>query len=870
VKLHRMSLRNYRGIAQRDIELPENGVVVISGANEIGKSSMIEALDLLLDAKDRSTKREVKQVKPTHADEGSEVTAEISTGPYRFVYFKRFHKRPVTELTVLAPRREQLTGDEAHDRVLAILEETVDVELWRAQRVLQSASTAPVDLSGCDALSRALDVAAGQAVALSGTESPLIDRIDDEYRTYFTQTGRPTGEWAAAINRLRRAVDQVAECQAAIAEVEGAVTRHAELADELAHAAIECATAAKRVDAARAAAEAVERFTKRLKDVRVLAEAAKSTHAAAVSALDERRRMRADVDERTAKLAELEQSALTADAERIVAGRAREAADAAAAQARTVVVSCQARVDAARATAEQIVDRDEAQRLTTRLTRIDASDEQLRDVERELAGITVSDATIAMLETATAAVEKASARAELASARVELVAAADVEVRFAGEAIDLVSGAGWSANVADPTDIELPGKLTVRVVPGAPAAATRAALTAARLELHEALARAGVADVAAAKVLHERARQLSASRDTVVATRDALMGDDTVEKLRDRLAELSARVALDCPGDAAAAKTELVAAVAAHRQAIAECDARTTQAAAAATTSTEKTTRVTVLTEKIASSRAELAAVADRLARQRESLTDDALVICAEAEGERSRAAAEQVAAIEAELAATAPEAVAAELDAAVALAERADRRYATTADQLGEVTMRLKVYGNEGRKGRLDAAETERSHAEAEHARLQRCASAAGLLRSVMTRHRDDARLRYVDPFRTEVQRLGRIVFGSDFEVEVDAELRIQSRTLDGRTVPYDSLSGGAKEQLGIVARLAGAALVAKEDGVPMVIDDALGFSDADRLAKMAGVFDAVAGAGQVIVLTCSPERYAGVRQALHVELTA
>ena len=54
MKLHRMTLRNYRGIAQRDIELPDSGVVVISGANEIGKSSMIEALDLLLEAKDRS------------------------------------------------------------------------------------------------------------------------------------------------------------------------------------------------------------------------------------------------------------------------------------------------------------------------------------------------------------------------------------------------------------------------------------------------------------------------------------------------------------------------------------------------------------------------------------------------------------------------------------------------------------------------------------------------------------------------------------------------------------------------------------------------------------------------------------------------
>ena len=103
MKLHRMTLRNYRGIAERDIELPDSGVVVISGANEIGKSSMIEALDLLLESKDRSAKREVKQVKPTHVDEGSEVTAEISTGPYRFVYFKRFHKSPATMLTVLEP-----------------------------------------------------------------------------------------------------------------------------------------------------------------------------------------------------------------------------------------------------------------------------------------------------------------------------------------------------------------------------------------------------------------------------------------------------------------------------------------------------------------------------------------------------------------------------------------------------------------------------------------------------------------------------------------------------------------------------------------------------------------------------------------------
>ena len=193
MKLHRLVLTNYRGIVHREIEFPDRGVVVVSGANEIGKSSMIEALDLLLESKDRSSKKEVKQVKPTHADVGAEITAEISTGPYRFVYRKRFHKRCETELTVLAPRREQLTGDEAHDRVRAMLEETVDTCLWQAQRVLQSASTETVDLSGCDALSRALDVAAGEAVALSdappsaaaGTDTLLVDRIEAEYLALF-------------------------------------------------------------------------------------------------------------------------------------------------------------------------------------------------------------------------------------------------------------------------------------------------------------------------------------------------------------------------------------------------------------------------------------------------------------------------------------------------------------------------------------------------------------------------------------------------------------------------------------------------------------------------------------------------------------
>lgn len=78
--LHRLRLTNFRGVGDRELRFPDRGVVVVCGPNEIGKSSMLEALDLLLTYRDRSNHRDVKRVKPAHADVGAEVEAEISTG----------------------------------------------------------------------------------------------------------------------------------------------------------------------------------------------------------------------------------------------------------------------------------------------------------------------------------------------------------------------------------------------------------------------------------------------------------------------------------------------------------------------------------------------------------------------------------------------------------------------------------------------------------------------------------------------------------------------------------------------------------------------------------------------------------------------
>jgi hypothetical protein len=870
VKLHRLVLKNYRGIDHREIDFPDHGVVVISGANEIGKSSMVEALDLLLESKDRSTKKEVKQVKPTHADVGSEITAEISAGAYRFVYHKRFHKKPETQLTVLEPRREQYSGDEAHDRVQGMLAETVDTELWHAQRVLQATSTDAVNLSGCDALTRALDIAAGDTAALSGTEPLLIERIDSEYARYFTATGRPTGEWAVAIKALEAANQEVERCAAAVAEVDDRVQRHAALTVELAELVEQQQAAASRETAARAAADEIARLSERVREAELIAAAATATSTASTAALAERIRLRSENDSRTAAVAVLQDEAREAVEAQATARDVTVEADAMVERSDQSLAAARARAETARQVVDDLARREETQRLTTRLAKIDAALSERDEVAKELSAITMTDDLLRQIEQAAAAVDRSEGQLALISATVEFVAASDIELVVGDQRVSLPAGETWSTVANSATDVEIPGIVTARVTPGASALDIQGKCTAAQEKLAAALAAAQVADLDAARQADERRRELRSTRDQLTATLVGLSGDDDVEQLRARLDELQVLPALSDDVDAGAARAELLEAVAARAQAEVDCETHRKVAALAMKKLTEITAQATRVQDKLVTQRAELVAVADRLTEQRAGVSDEKLTAAVEADTTAAATAASRVAELSEQLAAKAPDAVTAELTAAVEAATGLRQRHDDVARTLHEIAAQLAVFGTEGRKGKLDAAEIDREHARAEHDRVGRRARAVQMLREVMTRHRDTTRLRYVEPYRAELQRLGRPVFGPSFEVDVDSDLCIQTRTLDGRTVPYESLSGGAKEQLGILARLAGAALVAKEDAVPILIDDALGFTDPERLVKMAAVFDTLGERGQVIVLTCTPARYDGVKNARRIELCA
>ena len=106
MRIRRLSLQNWRGIDARDVNFTD-GVTVIEGPNEIGKSTIVEAIRLLFSELDSSKKQAVRSIKPVDNDIGSRVEAEIESGDYHFVYSKTFNKTPETSLNITAPARKQ-------------------------------------------------------------------------------------------------------------------------------------------------------------------------------------------------------------------------------------------------------------------------------------------------------------------------------------------------------------------------------------------------------------------------------------------------------------------------------------------------------------------------------------------------------------------------------------------------------------------------------------------------------------------------------------------------------------------------------------------------------------------------------------------
>jgi len=232
MRLLRIKLENWRGVQAAEIQL-DAGITIVEGDNEAGKSSFIEALNLLFRERDSTKKQDLKRVTPKGVDAGSMVEVEFTSGPYHLTYSKTFNKKSATTLFIHKPAAMQLVGAEAHDRVLHILDETIDFGLWQAVQLEQGGEFTQVNFKNSDSLAQALDNAAGGSGAGDG-ESALLEKAKKEYLKYFTEkAGKESGELASLRQQNKVLEESGRSIAASLAALESFVDDSARIDSQL-------------------------------------------------------------------------------------------------------------------------------------------------------------------------------------------------------------------------------------------------------------------------------------------------------------------------------------------------------------------------------------------------------------------------------------------------------------------------------------------------------------------------------------------------------------------------------------------------------------------------------------------------------------
>ena len=846
MRIHRLELTNVRGIEHLVLdELPETGVVVIHGENEAGKSTIVEALDVVLTEKHSGRSKRIRSLQPVGKDVAPEVTAELSVGEYRFRIAKRWLSKKSCELNVSSPRPAQFTGSQADDELERILSEHLDRSLVDALFMRQDDTGEAISVVGIPSLTRALERESGLAEEeVSGDDSALLARVDKEYQRYFTAAkGNPAGGYKESAEALSRAEEEYAEATRVLRELDSVVERYEQLERDQAAAQSELPAAQADLTDKQSRAEEAATAQAKLDSHKATLERATDDLARAQSAVTERAELVTAAEE-AARAAEAAQYRLTAAQDK-AKGEAEE-------KERLEKRLAVAKEDyaAARSTLKQArrqQDKQKFEQLSARLESLDALASEVEQARAVVAqrGREVTAADITGLHKADSALSVAERLHEAAAAKVHFSGPAGSTIRVDGEDIEVREDT--AIELVDSRVITI-GDITARFSAGSYSAEdTQRDVEQARMRLRDLLDILGVGSVAAAEEAHEAHRAQNDALDAATRALNAELGPDDLAGLRsqhsalaEKVADLEDTVEVDLPAAEAAEEAASEKVDALDRELVPYRESRLAH-------------EVVRLDAELDAARENAQRVTRELASERERAADDAL-----------HTEVTRLEATVADLCGQLDHMEAVDLDTANSLVEGAQSHLAYLTDRiqrcevdLGRLSSEVNFHSGAAERAQQATAAVEMARALYES--VDKRAQAARYLREILLKHRDAARQRYAAPFVAALSQLARTVYGGEITFELDEDLRVIARTQYNETVSLASLSGGAREQLAILTRFAIAQLVGAES-VPVIVDDALGSTDRHRLQLMATLFSHVGRDNQVLVFTCMPERYSRV----------
>lgn len=877
MRIHRITVDSFKGVRERTVEFPDTGITVLQGRNESGKSSMIEAFDLLLEIPDSSGAKAVKAADPVGDDLGVAVEAEFTLEGHRLLYRKHWLKAKKTTLRFLeGPRAgDTLSGREAHDAVMALRERS-DQTLWSALRMLQGTASGKDRLTDSSALKSALEQASGGS-AQSESGSSLLALAQAERERYWTAGGKENAGTKALRERHEQAV---AAHERAAAELAGLVEAEERLErDERALAAAQrtLATAEEDAQQAEIAAAALTQLQARREQADAAAETAASRAEQRRLDLAQRANLRTQAQEARRRAEQL-----CAETEALQAKL--DAAQEAAQQHRTELETARCAEEEARGSVRALRTAQRLVQHRQRRTEIAQQLRQLDEIAQQLEALgqapetPISQKDVERIDAAERAV--ATARAQVAAGSAELTVTAlggTRTVHLGQEALELPDQQSQTRAVTEQIDLELPGQLRVSVVPEQGRQDRRRAVDDAQEALRQALLPWEVDSPQEARDLLREQTEAQRERTALAQRRRSVLSQHDEAELRrehERLAALLADAEQPAESDQPSFETAQEAADALQEAEDAAEEARSALesvrddvAGAEAALSARR--------EELGAARASQEAQSEaaqrderQLAHEREQLSDDALEASHREAVVELEQAQDQAAQLEQQWQDQDGEHKRSQYEARMRRPDALRRQLEQARDQRAQSRGALMALDRDQKQSAFDTALTRRRAVSQELSTHLRRAAAAKLLADTMERFQAEAHRRYTEPFRRQLERLGSHVFGSSFRVELDEQLQVTRRFMHGTWIEESSLSTGAREQLAVLVRLAVATLVDPVDGVPVILDDALGHSDPDRLASLAAALESAGRQAQLILLTASPERFAAVADTTLVRL--
>jgi predicted nucleic acid-binding Zn-ribbon protein len=522
VKLVRLSVQDVGPLVGRiDLGPFSSGVSVISGRNEVGKSTLVEALRMALFERHDAKHQRIKALQTHGTRNAPEIWVELDIGGERVSVHKRFVEKPLVEVR-LSGGGPALQGSEAEDLLLARLDgrragrtggDKNDMGLWGLLWVTQddTAYTDPgqaLDDSVRGALSEAVGRQVGQV--LGGKRSEQVrTQVLENARRYWGKTGNArSGEYRTADEKRAAADERVKNIEKGVAEVEDLAVQLAAVSEQL----LEKDRQFPGLEEEHSAAIASERRLRALGIAAERAEEQLSMAEAELDAVDKAVAGRALLTDEAAELdgqiqktdnavAELAKTLehLTAEA-REARSRAAEA-KAAAVDARAAVDACAERLDEARR-------REEATRVTTALGKAEEVANELAAAERQAREEALDERTFEELE-------------RLAGK------AADLRARLDADGTRIIvyppKGEPIIRAVAAPSTVDVPGLGLLEIEPAGPGLAQAVADAGKRrAKFDESLLSLGVSGVQAAKDRYAARAEAEAEAEVLIASKQKL------------------------------------------------------------------------------------------------------------------------------------------------------------------------------------------------------------------------------------------------------------------------------------------------------------------------------------------------------------